>query len=227
MSEISAILFDIGGPLVDDDDAIHAWHKRLREIINDKKGRVISPEEINMALADAIKCYAPSFISYIIWQFARPDRELFSYLRKEADRFPFEDYFKVRPGVKEMLARLHGKFKLGIAANQQNTVSDYLEKEGILKFFDSTQVSEGIGYNKPDIRLFLKVLENLGSAPSEAIMVGDRQDNDIVPAKLIGMKAVRFRVGFHRDQEVRYPKEEADYTISKIEDFLKIPPHCG
>ena len=37
-------------------------------------------------------------------------------------------------------------------------------------------------------------------------------------------KALRLRVGFHRDQEVRYPKEEADYTIDNIEDFLKIPP---
>ncbi len=126
--------------------------------------------------------------------------------------------------MKEILEKLHGRFKLGIAANQQNTVLDYLEKEEILQYFDSREVSERIGFNKPDIRMFLKVLENLGSKPEESIMVGDRQDNDIVPAKLIGMKTVRLLVGFHKTQDIRYPKEDPDFTITKIEDLLRIPP---
>jgi FMN phosphatase YigB (HAD superfamily) len=54
-------------------------------------------------------------------------------------------------------------------------------------------------------------------------MIGDRQDNDIVPAKLLGMAAVRVLVGPHREQAVRYPREEADHEVPDILSILNIP----
>jgi HAD superfamily hydrolase (TIGR01549 family) len=224
MEKITTILLDIGGTLIDDDPAIYAWYDHLKYLIADKTGREVTNDNFKGALKEAEKCYAPSFISYIIWQLVKPDKEMFTYLRGETDQFPFEKYFSLLPDAKDVLRQLHGKFKLGIMANQNEAVLRYLEKEGVLEYFESCRTSAGVGYSKPDLRYFLHVLEELGSTPQESLMVGDRQDNDIVPAKLLGMRAVRIRTGFHKNQEVRYPKEEADFTIEKIEQLLKIPP---
>jgi len=43
---------------------------------------------------------------------------------------------------------------------------------------------------KPELKAFLAVLEKLQVDPEETVMVGDSIDNDILPAKAIGIKAV-------------------------------------
>jgi putative hydrolase of the HAD superfamily len=220
---ITTILFDLGGPLIDDDSGIEAWHEHLRRLLLERRGKTVTDAEIKTALSRAVECYAPSFISYIIWQLSKPDKNLFSELRAECDRFPFSDYFRIRPGARETLERLHGCFKLGLAANQRKSIREYLERENVLHFFDSTLVSEDLNFTKPDLRHFWEVLERLGSKPGEAMMIGDRQDNDIVPARLLGMTAVRVLVGLHRKQVVRYPREEADYEVSDTSSILSIP----
>ena len=220
---ITTILFDLGGPLIDDDAGIEAWHEHLRRLLLERRGKTVTDSEIEAALSRAVECYAPSFISYIIWQLSKPDKNLFFELRAECDRFPFSSYFRMRLGAQEVLQQLHGHFKLGLAANQRKSIREYLEKENILQFFDSTLVSEDLNFTKPDLRHFWGVLERLGSKPQEAMMIGDRQDNDSVPARLLGMTAVRVLVGPHREQAVRYAREEADYEVPDISSILSMP----
>jgi len=51
------------------------------------------------------------------------------------------------------------------------------------------------------------------------VMVGDRQDCDMVPALMIGMKAVRLRVGRHAKQQPRMPAEVPDAEIAEISEL--------
>jgi FMN phosphatase YigB (HAD superfamily) len=55
-------------------------------------------------------------------------------------------------------------------------------------------------------------------------MVGDRIDNDIAPARLLGMKAVLFRTGRHAAQQPR-SWEEAPHAevqdVSGLRDALE------
>ena len=53
----------------------------------------------------------------------------------------------------------------------------------------------------------------------ESIMVGDRIDKDIIPAKLIGMKTIRIRTGIHKNQEPRTPDEIAEITVNKLREI--------
>ena len=46
------------------------------------------------------------------------------------------------------------------------------------------------GVSKPDRRIFEIALERSGCKPENAVMIGDRIDNDIVPAKQLGMKTI-------------------------------------
>jgi putative hydrolase of the HAD superfamily len=47
-------------------------------------------------------------------------------------------------------------------------------------------------------------------------MMGDRLDNDIVPAKALGMAAILFRSGRHRRQKPRTPAEAPNTTVSDV-----------
>ncbi|MEK6984802.1 MAG: HAD family hydrolase [Candidatus Thermoplasmatota archaeon] len=55
---------------------------------------------------------------------------------------------------------------------------------------DFVGITGELGAWKPDLRAFRIVLDRLGVAPEEAIMVGDAIDFDIVPAKRLGMGTV-------------------------------------
>jgi putative hydrolase of the HAD superfamily len=56
----------------------------------------------------------------------------------------------------------------------------------------------------------LRACEDLNVEPSECLMVGDRIDNDIVPAKVLGMRTVLFRTGRHIAQQPRSADEVPD-----------------
>ncbi len=223
MRKITTILFDVGWPIIDETTVHRKWNEHLRKRIMELLGKSISGKDIKVLESDAVTCYAPSLYSYVIWQLVKPDENLFYKLRGEFDSFDFARYSRIQPEAAEIIPRLHGHFKLGLAANQPLTVHEFLNKAGLLRYFTSALVSADIGYTKPDLRMFLKVLENIGSKPEESVMVGDRQDNDIVPARLIGMKTVRLRIGPHRDQKIRFPKEAPDYELTSLRELLSIP----
>lgn len=48
-------------------------------------------------------------------------------------------------------------------------------------------------------------------------MVGDRIDNDIYPAKSLGMAAILFRTGRHRDQQPRTFDEVPDAEVTTVD----------
>ena len=50
-------------------------------------------------------------------------------------------------------------------------------------------------------------------------MVGDRIDNDIAPAKALGIAAVQFRSGRHRRQRPRSPAEEPDAIVTDVREL--------
>ena len=56
-------------------------------------------------------------------------------------------------------------------------------------------ISEAWGLAKPDPRFFARVAAELDLAPAEIAYVGDRVDNDVMPAVAAGMLAVHIRRG--------------------------------
>lgn len=53
-------------------------------------------------------------------------------------------------------------------------------------------------------------------------MIGDRLDNDIIPAKQLRMKTVWVRQGFAKYQSIKSNDEQPDYIIDSIADILDI-----
>jgi len=53
-------------------------------------------------------------------------------------------------------------------------------------------------------------------------MIGDRLDNDIRPARLLGWKTIRIMQGFARFQSPRDSADEADFTVANLSELVPI-----
>lgn len=53
-------------------------------------------------------------------------------------------------------------------------------------------------------------------------MIGDRIDNDIVPAKKMGWKTIRVLQGSNRMQEPVSEIEKADFTVARLSEVVGI-----
>ncbi len=130
--------------------------------------------------------------------------------------FPF-------PDTKSTLEKLKSRgYKLGIIANQGKGVTERLSSWGLLQYFDVIASSFDVGYSKPDRKIFDFAINKANCKPKNAVMVGDRLDNDIVPAKKLGMITVRINKGISSFQPVKSNEEIPDYNIGNICDLLDI-----
>ena len=120
------------------------------------------------------------------------------------------------------MEQLVQEYKLGIIANQLPGLEERLKDFGILDYFSAIFSSADLGLAKPDPAIFRLALQKTNCLPHQAIMIGDRLDNDIVPAKRIGMKTIWIKQGFSRLAQVKNLEERADWTVKKLTDVLPI-----
>jgi len=80
-------------------------------------------------------------------------------------------------------------YRIAIVANQPGIRTDELAAIGIQA--DVVAMSEWMGVAKPEPAFFARALELMGSpVPGDVAYVGDRVDNDVIPALAAGMRAI-------------------------------------
>lgn len=122
----------------------------------------------------------------------------------------------------QCLEYLSGKYKIGVIANQSLGTEQRLERYGIRKYIDLVVASAEEGVAKPDKRIFEIALNKSGCKASHSVMIGDRIDNDIVPAKSLGMFTVWIRQGFGQYWQIKNEVEKADYTVNSLRELCGI-----
>lgn len=122
------------------------------------------------------------------------------------------------PTVPLTLLKLKEKgYKLYVATNGNSIKQwDKLIRLRIALYFEDVFVSEEVGRGK-GTAFFRKVLKGLGAKPRECLMVGDREDADISPAKSLGMRTVRVLSGKYANSPSR-----ADFRIRSFGELLRI-----
>ena len=199
------IFFDVGTTLVDEEKA---YDHRVYEMIKDSD---ISFEEFDNKRIELTKLGIDGNSAAI----------KFFNLNKtpwhSEDEVLYEDTIDVLDYLKSK------KYKLGIVANQKKGLEDRLKEFGILEYFDLVIASEEVGVSKPDKEIFEIALAKANCKPNECIMIGDRLDNDIIPANQIGMKTIWIRQGLAKYQDIKLGMENANFVVSslsEIEDIL-------
>jgi HAD superfamily hydrolase (TIGR01662 family) len=98
------------------------------------------------------------------------------------------------PDAVPCLARLHADgYVVGIAGNQTSALERWARDEALP--VDVIGSSAGWGVAKPSRGFFERVVSEAGCEAGEVAYVGDRVDNDVVPAAEAGLVAVHVRRG--------------------------------
>jgi len=110
----------------------------------------------------------------------------------ELERLPVGiDLDSFYPDAHPALERLRGAgFLVGIAGNTLQELEPYLEP-----YADVVGSSARFGFEKPSPEFFARLVSETGRPPGEIAYVGDRVDNDVLPALAAGMVAVHIRRG--------------------------------
>lgn len=123
------------------------------------------------------------------------------------------------PGAFPCLEALSRRYRLGDIANQLPGARERLEKWGLLPYFEVVISSAEAGVSKPDLRIFTLALERADCTPAEAVMIGDRIDNDILPAKALGLGTVWVRQGYSGLWRPKGGQEQPDMTVGSLEEL--------
>jgi HAD superfamily hydrolase (TIGR01549 family) len=221
---VRAILLDVGGPMVDErEDNVHTV-RVVCGILTEHLGREVREDEIEKARDAAIASWAPSFTKAVLWEFLKPDRErtLAAYDEALSRIFSYREELRLMDGVAELVPKLATRYTLALAANQPAVVKEKLERTGLMTYFKSSALSDDLGLSKPDTRFFLAICDRIGVPPEECCMIGDRLDNDIYPANILGMRTIWVRIGPHAVQRPRIPEDVPDAEVEHMSEVLAV-----
>lgn len=244
LQDVQMLYFDIGNVFVSDDLSGAYCYERL---YNETGGAGrCTPEEF-FAEREAYLRQDPK---RNLWTFVRSriPADEFSKFKSDVRGHIFGNWSKFSPeirGMADALRQLAPHYRLGVIANQPKEVGPLLRERGLRDLFEICAISEELQMDKPDPKIFQWALEKSGLEPHQAMMIGDRIDNDIRPAKALGMKTLWFRLGFERrcwqpetefqkayvkslqnhnfcEQEPQSPEEQPDLVATSPEELVRV-----
>ena len=177
LGNIKWIFFDVGSTLVDES---LAYEHRIRTAI---EGTDITYE---------------AFLETMLPYYYRGEKGDFETMKQFGLMKPrwYHEDERLYPDAKECLEKLSAKYHIGVIANQSLGTAKRLEDFGIGQYIELVIASAEEGVAKPDPEIFRRALQRAGCQAEEAVMIGDRLDNDVLPAKQLGMKTIWCRQGF-------------------------------
>lgn len=197
------LFFDIGSTLVNEDIAFENRLRKIAETAN---------TTYNYVCETALKFFKRN---------QKGDRETAKLLgvslpvwQKEYET-PYED-------AVQCLEFLSCKYKIGVIANQSLGTEQRLKSYGLLRYIDLVISSAEEGVAKPDKKIFEIALNRSDCKACDSVMIGDRIDNDIVPANLLGMHTIWIRQSMWRYWSIKNKIEEPEYTVDSLSELYEI-----
>lgn len=210
METVKYIFFDIGYTLVNEDNV---WIERCKEQAQTKQAL-----DLGITADTLIQDVKTASIEYK------------SQWKSVIAKYGFTQSAKYKSKLETLYAdtllvleKLSNKFKLGIIANQSGDLMERLRSWDIDKYFSTVVSSADYGISKPDERLFNIALDKSGCPAHSAVMVGDRLDNDILPANKLGFQTVRIKQGFAKDQIAPSAFYQPTYEVNNLTELLALP----
>ena len=136
----------------------------------------------------------------------------------------FADEFIKRTPLKQhlmtdtifVLDKLSLKYSMSIITNGfSESQQTKLSVSGIKKYFDHVFISEEVGFNKPDPRIFTHAMSKTATTTDEVIMIGDTYETDVIGAQSAGIDQILFK----QKTPVHHT---ATFKISKLIELLDI-----
>jgi len=220
---IKAVVFDLAGTLIEGDIYIdvetkdeglsrllreagydvyyqEVWSARqLVMFIDYPRGRADTPHEYYAKVLERLEIPVdPKIVDALVKKAAELEK-----VRFYPDVVPTVNALKAR-GIKTAILTTIPKWRFA-SLLEENSVK--------IDFICTAREAKAV---KPNPKIYTTVLETLRVKPSEALMVGDLPETDVVPPKRLGMKAALLC----RTQ--RKESRDADYVISSLTELLNI-----
>ncbi|MGQ9587034.1 MAG: HAD family hydrolase [Thermoplasmata archaeon] len=203
--EIDAIMFDVGGTLVDlrpsettlfaravaklglkvEKNAVEKALRRAWRIFDDDLAKVDGKNE---------KEFWRRFDGFVLKELGHEGNldSFVDHLSSEFDRIVYDvdnwfEYPDARPLLEELRKR---DFKLGVVSNATDLADRVLENLDLKKYFDVIILSEKVGVRKPSAEIFHMAVKQAKTLPSRSLYVGDKLAVDVKGAKAAGMQAI-------------------------------------
>ena len=217
---IDTVLLDAGGVILDESEYEQACAEVAVEVISP----IVPGYNLNSYWADAedaVRCYSPSVRKYVLWKHCDGSLETFKRLNElyHAVWTWKKPGHTLMAGIDQVLEELASDFDLIIAGQYGKDLLDLLEQHNLLRLFLNTLTQDDFDITKPDPRYYEQILNRSGRMAEQSIMIGDRIDKDVIPAKMVGMHTIRIRTGLHINQEPRTPAEFPDAEVKSVTEI--------
>ncbi len=183
-----AVLFDVGGAI----DMEFAWEIAVDGAIAaacGMEGLRIDQAMVEEASEQAVAAFADDACGHMIETLCG-DPDMVKRVRRRVESMTGGlDSFQLRPGIDDLLRKLH--------------------RRGVI-----------LGADPPDPKGLSDLFTQPFDVPAaECILVGDRLDRDIAPAKARGMATIQFRSGRWRRQRPRSATETPDAVVTDVAEL--------
>jgi FMN phosphatase YigB (HAD superfamily) len=189
-----AVLFDTGGAI----DLEFAWEMALDGAIASAcglEGIRVDQAMVEQASEQAVAAFAPDVTRHMIETLCGNEPGTVARVVRRVEAMTGAlDAFQLRPGIEDLLDRLQ---KRGLPLGVVDPRWERLERAGVARFF----------------------ARDVDVPPAECILVGDRLDANIAPAKARGMATIQFRSGRWRRQRPRAAAETPDAVVSDVAEL--------
>ena len=206
---IKAVFFDVGYTLVDETRQWRAWAEHIAvpyEKFDATLREVIARNEHHTRVFEILK---PGF-----------DLKRERAVRAAAgsvDTFTAADLYDDAVPCLSELKRLG--YLIGLAGNQPETAEAALHAMNVPA--DIIASSARWAVEKPSPAFFTRVATEAKCSAAEIAYVGDRIDNDVIPARDAGMKAIFLNRGLWGEEHAKRP--EADLAHAKLTSLDDLP----
>jgi HAD superfamily hydrolase (TIGR01493 family) len=204
-----AVVFDVGYTLIDETRQWAGWARYLgvsSSAFMRELERVIADRQHHREVFQRIK----------------PDFDLAQAWVERAEIGEDDAWSRVDlyPDVLENLAQLKAQgVRIGLAGNQPAKTKSALEAMNLPVDWIANSVDFGVEKLSPEF--FAHVITRCGLPPEQIAYVGDRLDNDVLPAQSAGMQGVFLIRGPWGTAHANWPEAQAAaYRIQSLDDLI-------
>lgn len=210
---ITAVVFDVGETLIDETRIWKRWARRLGVPEFAFLGLLGGAAALDRPHQDAFDAVKPGFdVDTELRQWAEEDPDGLRENFDEDDLYP--DVRQALHGLRE------AGIRVVIAGNQPPQARQALEKMELPT--DAIFTSAEWGVEKPHADFFAKVAQVAQADAEHICYVGDRLDNDVLPASRAGMMPVLIRRGPWGYLHSQRPEAAEVTVIDSLDELITI-----
>ena len=128
-------------------------------------------------------------------------------------------HFSLLPGAEEIVRYLAEKYPLTIVTNGFVEVQyEKFDKSGLKNYFSHIVLSEEVGCQKPNPRIFEEALRMNGLQAEDVVMIGDSWNSDIQGAINAGIDQIWIR----KSQDPLPEGQSATYLVQSLSEVMEI-----